>query len=486
MTDESPRNLETAPVPPPSAKTHRLGLLARVLLVGVILGAGAAVAWYWLTHEPKARRKPPQAQARLVEVTAAQPGRETVTVQVMGEVVPARSIALAPRVAGEIVQLSPEFVPGGRFEKGEVIVRIDPEDYELALEKQKAEAERLTALADQAAATVAQRETEVTQAKSQLDIERGQQSVAKREYELLGETVEGRDEALILRKPQLEAAKASLAAARAALQSALAAADSARAAKEAAETAVRLAELDLARTTLRAPFNALVQARQVNLGSQVAAGEPVATLVGTDAYWVKVLVPVNELKWIRIPRSGENEGSPVCIYDEAAWGPDACRPGRVLRLESTLEEEGRMACLLVTVPDPLGQNDPTGRTPPLLIGSYVRAEIEGAPLDDVIALDRNHLRNGGEVWVMNGGGELEIRQVAIAHRGRERVLVTDGLKAGEKIVTTDLTAPVAGMPLRTESATATAETDADEAAPLAASESTGADAAGAGVEARTP
>jgi len=470
MTDETkPSPSPTPPPPPPSVSPAMrwLSRAVRLLVVLVILSIGAVAAWYWLAHEPKARRKPPQAQARLVEVTAVQVGRHRVTVRVMGEVAPARSIALAPRVAGEVIQLSPEFVPGGRFEKGEVIARIDPEDYELALEKQKAEAERLAALADQAAATVAQRETDVTQAQCQLDIEMGKQSVAKREYELLGETVDGRDEALILRKPQLETAKASLEAARAALQSARAAADSAQAAKETAETAVRLADLDLARTTLRAPFNAIIQRRQVNLGSQVAAGSPVATLVGTDAYWVEVLVPVNELRWIRIPGSVEEEGSPVCIYNEAAWGPDTCRTGRVLRLESALEEKGRMARLLVSVPDPLGRKAPSGRTPPLLIGSYVRADIEGTALEDVVALDRNHLRNGNEVWVMNGGGELVIRQVEVAHRGRERVLVTDGLKAGEHLVTTDLTAPVAGMRLRTEPAEGPLPTEAGVAAPLA-------------------
>ncbi len=479
MTDETEPTREPAPSAPEAPPARRwLSRAVRLLLVLAILGAGAGAAWYWLTHKPKARRKPPQAQARLVEVTDARPGRETVVLRAMGEVVPSRSTALAPRVGGEIVELSPEFVPGGRFERGVTIARIDPEDYQLALERQKAEAKRLAALARQAAATVAQRNTEVTQAKSQLDIEMGQQSVAKREYELLGETVNGRDEALVLRRPQLEAAKAALEAARAALGSAQAASESAQAAKEAAETAVQQAELDLARTRLRAPFNAVVQSRQVNLGSQVAAGAPVAMLVGTDAYWVEASVPVDQLQWIRIPRSAGETGSPVRVTNEAAWGPDTYRTGRVLRLESALEQQGRMARLLVTVPDPLGLEDPAGRTPPLLIGSYVRVEIEGAALENVIALDRNHLRNGNEVWVMNGDDELEIREVTIAHRGRERVLVTNGLEAGDKVVTTDLTAPVAGMPLRLETAEASPPSDAEKAPPLAATRRPEVDTAG--------
>jgi RND family efflux transporter MFP subunit len=461
-----------------------LSLAVRLLLVLVLLAIGAGAAWYWLTHEPKARRKPPEAQARLVEVMPVSPGRETVVVRAMGAVAPARSIQLAPRVGGEIVEISPEFVPGGRFDEGRTIARIDPEDYRLALARQKAEAARLAALAEQAAATAAQRQTEVTQAKSQLDIEMGQQSVAKREYELLGETVNGRDEALILRRPQLEAAKAAQEAAQAAHRSARAAAESARAASEAAAAAVRMAELDLARTTLQAPFNAVVQQRQVNLGSQVAVGAPLATLVGTDAYWVEVSVPVDQLPWIRIPRSAGEAGAPVRIYNEAAWGSETFRTGQVLRLESALEEQGRMARLIVSVPDPLGGKDASGKTPPLLIGSYVRVEIEGTALDNVIALDRDHLRDGNRVWVMNGRDELEIRPVEIAHRGRERVLIAGGLKTGEKVVTTALTAPAPGMPLRTETPTAASPAASDDAAPLAASPSAEGDAADPNGEAR--
>ena len=487
MTDETEltRQSGTAAAAP-SAGVRWLSRAVRLLLVLAILGAGAGGAFYWLTHKPKARRKRPQAQARLVEVTSVRPGRETVVVRAMGAVAPARSIQLAPRVGGEIVTISPDFVPGGRFEKGAVIARIDPEDFQLALAQQKADAERLAALARQAEATAAQRETDVTQAECNRDIEMGRQSVAKREYELLGQTVDSRDEALILRRPQLKTAEAACAAAQAALRSAQAASQSAQAAKEAAEVAVQRAELDLARTTLHSPFNAVVQSREVNLGSQVAVGSPVATFLGTDAYWVEASVPVDQLKWIRIPRSGGETGSLVRVYNEAAWGPEACRTGRVLRLESSLEEQGRMARVLVSVPDPLGLEDPSGETPPLLIGSYVGVEIEGTALENVIALDRDHLRDGNRVWVMNGRGELEIRRVEVAYRGRERVLVADGLKAGEKVVTTDLMAPVAGLPLRTEAAEASAPPASDEAAPLAASRRSEADAAGGNGEARSP
>jgi len=203
MTEPTEPSGVRAPLPaPPSAAMRWLSRAARALLVLAILGAGAGAAVYWITHKPKARRKPPEAQARLVEVQTVRLGRERVIVRAMGQVAPARVIHLAPRVGGEIVEVSPEFVPGGRFEAGQVIARIDPEDFRLALKQRRTEAERQAALLEQAAATVAQRQTDVTQAECNLDIEMGQQSVAKREYELLGQTVDGEDEALVLRRPR--------------------------------------------------------------------------------------------------------------------------------------------------------------------------------------------------------------------------------------------------------------------------------------------
>ena len=294
--------------------------------------------------------------------------------------------------------------------------------------------------------------------------------MAKREYETLGRQVSEQDRALVLRQPQLQTAQAALEAAKAAKraaeagqraaeaarkaavamkESATAAAKAAEASKAAAEVALRKARLDLERTTIRAPFNAIVESEAVDLGSQVSAQARLAALVGTDVFWVEVSVPVDELQWIRVPRARGEAGSAVRVYNEAAWGTDVSRAGVVVRLASALEEEGRMARLLVAVDDPLGLRDPSGRIPPLLIGSYVRVEIEGNELNGVVPVEREHLHDGDHVWVMGADGGLGIRTVEIAYRGRNRVLVSRGLETGDRMVTSDLPAPVQDMPLRT-------------------------------------
>ena len=86
----------------------------------------------------------------------------------------------------------------------------------------------------------------------------------------------------------------------------------------------------------------------------------------------------------------------------------------------------------------------------MIIGTYVRVEIEGTALASVAAIDRELLRDGDQVWIMTPEAKLEIRPVEILYRGRERVLVNKGIQLGEKLIVTDLTAPVPGMPLRTQ------------------------------------
>ncbi len=357
---------------------------------------------------PKAKRKPLERQARLVEVQEIQFTNERTLIQAMGTVRPAREIELQPRVNGEIIWISHEFVPGGRFMRGEAILKIDPTDYEIR---------------------VRQRAGEVAQARSDYELELGQQSIAKREFELLGESIEEEDRDLVLRKPQLETVRAVLDTAKAALEQ---------------------AELDLERTRITSPFNSIVKSREVNLGAYVTSATRLTSLVGIDEYWVEVLVPVAQLKWIRIPDTKKEIGSSVRIYNETAWGEKVYRTGYVTRLASELEEEGRMAQILVSVKDPLSQKTGNNGASEMIIGTYVRVEIEGTDLTSVAAIDRKLLRDGDQVWIMTPAGELEIRPVQIQYRGREQVLINEGIQSGEKIIVTDLTAPVPGMPLRTQ------------------------------------
>lgn len=387
-----------------SRSQSRLLLRALPPLVVVLLAFfGASLL---MESAPQAgRRPPPERQARLVEVALAERVDRPVVVEAFGEVRPAREVTLRSQVGGQVTAVHPDLVPGGRVQGGAKLVEIERRDYELALQKARGELAR---------------------AEADLALEQGQQAVARREFELLGRNGSEQERRLMLRQPQLQTAQGAVAAARAAVKS---------------------AELALERTALKAPFDALVLSREVVAGATVGASTDIASLAGTDAWWVEVALPVAALRWIELPQDGR-PGSRVTLFDAAAWGADRHRVGRVVRLHGALEEQGRMARMLVEVDDPLALKPAHAGQPRLLLGAFLRARIQGRAVEQAVALDPAWLRQGETVWVMNAEDKLETRPVQIAWRGADTVLVSGGLAAGERVVTTPINAAAEGMPLR--------------------------------------
>jgi RND family efflux transporter MFP subunit len=382
------------------------------LLPLAVIAVGAILALWLMETSPQAKPRPRTRNATLVAVKTVDYSSQQTVISGMGTVAAACNVELQPQVNGEIIELNPNLIPGGHFRQGETLLKIDPTDYSL---------------------TVRELASDVAKAESDLQLEQGNQLVAQKEYKLLGEAVSDQEKALMLRRPQLENLRATL---------------------EAARTKLEQARVELARTEIKAPFNAVVQSREVNLGARASETTVLASLVGTDAYWVEVSIPVNQLRWVRIPQTEKDQGSLVRIFDSAAWGDGVCRQGRVIRLETDLEEQGRMARLLVQVEDPLSLQPDHADQPRMLIGSYVRVEIEGVEVASAAAIERELIRDGSSVWIMNTDGSLAIRPVDIAFRGADQLLVTGGIKSGEQLVITDMAAPVAGMALRTANDTA--------------------------------
>lgn len=392
--------------PPADGWKKGLGFWVRTVLPVVLVAAAGLYFKHLLDTRPRAQRRPPDQQARLVSVQTVSRQTLPVLIRAMGTVRAAREVTVYPEVSGLVETIAPEVVPGAMVQAGQVLYEIDRRNYQTAL---------------------AQRESELEQARLNLKIEEGSQRVAQREYQMLGQSVDEADEDLILRRPYLAARTAAAAA---------------------AEAAVRQAQLDLQRCTIRAPFRALVREKYAELGSRVSSTTPLVSLVGVDEFWVELSVPVDELGWIEIPREGLEGGAEVRITDPA-WGQEVFRTGRVLRLLPHLEEQGRMARLLVSVPSPMDSPEEQA-LPPLLLGSYVRAEVIGREARDVFVVGREYIRNGSQVWVMDEENRLRIRTVQMLFRGPETVYVSGGLDGGERIVTTDISAPVEGMLLRTE------------------------------------
>lgn len=389
----------------PATPNRRVALL-RLLLPLLVVACAAALAFWLMKTGPKAKPRPTSRNATVVDVRPVEFDAQATTVTVMGTVIPRHQVVLKPQVSGRIITMSGKLIPGGHVSAGDPLLTIDPSDYRL---------------------TVQQLASEVARVEADLQIELGKQRVAQKEFELLGEPVSAEERALMLREPQLANLRAVLEATRARLAQ---------------------ARLDLERTEVRAPFNAVVISRDIDLGASVSSGSTLATLVGSDSYWIEAAVPTGQLQWIRTGDQGRGIGAEARIFDSAAWGEARHRPGRVTGLTATVEEQGRMAKLLVEVPDPLALQAGAGGQPRLLLGSYVRVEVDGTPLPDAVRIERELIRDGSRVWIMDGEDALDVRTVEIAFRGQEHVLVTGGVSAGERLITSNLPSPVQGMKLR--------------------------------------
>jgi len=377
----------------------------KVCLPLIVVVSGGGGAFYVYNSRPEARQKSPEDTARLVRVRPLERSTEQAIVRAMGTVVAAREVALQPQVSGAIEKLSPELIPGGHVKAGEVLFAIDSADYQNALDGAEAELERVQAELQSAT------------------------------WEL--ERLEALEKHNAVNPKELDLARTAVRVSRANVAAASAAVDQAR--------------LDLARTTIRAPFNAIIKDKSVDIGAQVSPGTTLATLVGTDEYWAKVSVPVDRLRWIDIPTDKAQRGSRVRIRQSVENGSMTEWSGRVVRLLGDLETEGRMARVLVVVKDPLGLDSAEKGTRPLLIGAYVRAQIEGRMLSGVFAIPRDALRGGSRVWLMGKDGTLVIKDVDVAWRDRDTVLLRSDFDGDDRLVISDIATPVAGMALRTQS-----------------------------------
>ncbi|MAW62108.1 MAG: efflux transporter periplasmic adaptor subunit [Planctomycetes bacterium] len=374
----------------------------------ILASAGGVLAAIYLTEPEAEQVTATKKSAMLVEVITAERGSFRPKIEAVGTVRPVREVQLSPRIAGQVVGRAAAFEPGGFVRVGEELVTIDPADFENVL---------------------AQRLAELHQAEADLSVEMGRQKVAEKDYALLDQELPEEQRALVLRAPQLATARAQV---------------------EAAEAAVAQAELDLQRTKIVAPFDALILERHVDLGSQLSRGEAVGRLVGLDTYWVVATVPRAQLRWLQIPSAPGQAASPATVRDAAAWPPGVRREARVDRVIGELDAGTRLARVLVAVEDPLAQNSTDAAAPRLMIGAFVEVSIEGREVSNVVRLDRAYLRKEDTVWV-HEDGVLRVRPVEVAFRDAQYVYLEAGLEAGEEVVITDLSTFVDGAALRIRS-----------------------------------
>lgn len=371
-------------------------LVPASIILGGVLAAGALIA-----SGDQASKGQPELPTTPVKVQQVSTQDIPIPVRGTGVVVAAQQIALVPQVSGKIVSTDDRLMPGGRFSAGEVIATIDSRDYRALLDQEKSRAQ---------------------QAELELALEVGRSDVAAREWEMVNSDGTTPSD-LALRKPHRALAEQQVVAANGAL---------------------RRARLNVERTRLEAPFNAIIVEESIDIGQVVGPGTVVAQLVGTDQLWVSVSLPMANIDVLQFEKR-DGVGSSATIIQRLADGRQLESKGHALQLGGTLDTQTRLAQVTVAIDNPF---DNQAGTLPLLPGAYVEVIFEGLVEAQAVRIPRAALYDGSRVWVSEDN-KLSPRDVTVAGGDDDFVLVSSGLNSGDELIVSSLSLPLAGTPVVT-------------------------------------
>ena len=384
----------------------------KVLLPLLILVITAVITAGMLRMREQPEQSAPTEAVVLVETMALSPVDTRISVQSQGTVEARTRTSLVSEVSGKVSEVSPTFVAGGFFRKGEVLLRLDDSNYRTAVSRSEA-----------ALAT----------ARSALALEQGQADVSQREWDRMSPEQQARisGKELYLRKPQVAEVESRL---------------------EAAEADLEEARRNLAKTSIVAPYDGLVSSKSTDIGQFVNAGSVLAETFAVDYAEVRLPIPETNLAFLDLPvtlraEDDTSEGPEVELI--SSMGSREYRwHGHLTRTEGVLDIRTRVLYSVVQVKDPYGLYG-TERSEPLRIGTYVNAAIAGQELKGVYVLPRHTLQAGDLVWVADQENRLRARQVTIITVNGDDAFVSEGFVPGDKVVITRMENPLNGMAVQT-------------------------------------
>lgn len=368
-----------------------------IMTIGVLFVA-AIMAYSLVATAPVAEQVEPEAVATAVRIQSISKERVRLIVRSQGTVEPRTESELIPEVSGKVQWISPNLVAGGYFEQDEVMLRIDDRDYRSTMERAQAAHQRAAA----------------------------EQEHARFELERLTELV-----------------KKSLIS-QSSLETALRASRIADAAMLEASIALRQAQLDLERTVVRAPYSGLVRVKKVDQGQFIQRGASVAQIYAGDTVEVRLPLADGQLAFLDLPLGHrgelpEDKQSNVSISTEYG-GQHYEWQGRLVRTEAEIDASTRMINAVVRV-----ENEPDSDQPPLPVGLFVLAEIEGRSVDDIVVLPRAALRNQSQVLVVDEDNRMRYRDVTLLRFDGDEVLIQSGLETGERVNLSPIQTVIDGM-----------------------------------------
>ncbi len=375
-------------------------VLPALVLVGSVVGVIGMSAF-----SPQPEDNEELVEALPVLVAAAVSETVSLSVVSQGEVRPRTSVVLASEVGGRVSYVSPNLLPGGSFQQGDLLVRADPTEFSLR---------------------VTQAQVNVAQARTALVQEQSEARTAAQDIADLGmDDVSD----LALRRPQVAEAEARLAS---------------------AEAALAEAQLNLARTEVRAPFTGRVRSRTVNAGAYITPGTPLGEIFASDIVEVPVALTDQDLARLGLGIgfvASEATPGPAVTLTALVAGKEHSWTGNITRTDSSFDTETRVLFAYVEVEDPYGASSDNGV--PLAVGLFVTADIEGLVIPGSIVIPRTALRGEDRVFVATADETLEIRRVTVASSSRQRAVLTEGILPGELVITSPVRDPGNGMKIKT-------------------------------------
>ena len=373
--------------------------IKRLLVPLLILALSAAIFVVLVNNQPTLKttvKEPVPVAVRALDINLA-PMQLSVSSE--GNVQPSVETKLVAQVAGEVVELSSSLVGGGDFSKNDVLLKLDPRDYEIALARSQAALSR--AQADQRFAA-----EETARIRS-----------------LYGEELAS--------IAQLQSAERSLAVANAALDD--------------ASAAVKRASVDLERTVFTAPFNGRVRAENVDVGQFLSKGAMIATLYDTDRLQVRLPLADAQLAYLdssyaQTGLAGEEPADVVLTADYA--GDTQSWSAKLLRTEGDISTKSRFLHVIVEVTETLNSNGVR-----LPVGLFVDAVITGRTVENLVSVPRTALRPDNSVMVIDDDNQLHFRDITVFKLSDGDVLISEGVASGERISISPLQFVVEGMPV---------------------------------------
>lgn len=385
--------------------------IRRQLLIALMIAiTGGLAALAIVNSPPQTEQQEDIAKPPVVHVITVKPERLRMDVRSQGRVAAQTEIDLVTGVSGNIIKISSTFVSGGFFKKGDLLVAIDPAEYDLR---------------------VAQAQARVMEAQYQLTREEAEAEQARDEWQHLGQ---GDPNPLSLRIPQLKEKKAKLAA---------------------EQEELKNARLLRQRTDIRAPFDGRVRSKEVGIGQYLSSGVVLGIIYNSDLAEVRLPLSTQELAFVDFPdlpnRTQPAKGTVVKLTANYQ-GQQQTWLGHIVRSEGVIDQDTGMIMVVAQIPDPFGlsaKKTTSSGKPPLMailpMGLFVEASIEGRWLDDLVVLPANVLFPDNRVVVIDEENRVRFRRVDVLRREREQVIIKAGLQVGERVLASGLLHPVEGI-----------------------------------------